>query len=158
MKSPRPLLIAGFALVAAVPAFFGSGCASSTSGNVYSRETTRRAQEVQTGTVQSVDAVEIQGERSGVGAVAGGAAGGVAGSTIGRGSGSTLAAVGGALAGAAAGAFAEEEITGAKGQEITVQLESGKTIVVVQEADTEFQPGDRVRVITAPDGTTRVRY
>jgi len=28
--------------------------------------------------------------------------------------------------------------------------------VVVQEADVSFASGDRVRIITAPDGTTRV--
>ena len=34
--------------------------------------------------------------------------------------------------------------------------DSGQTIVVVQEADVMIAPGDRVRIITAGDGTTRV--
>ncbi len=40
--------------------------------------------------------------------------------------------------------------------EIIVEKDNGHTIVVVQEADVLFNPGDRVRIITGSDGTTRV--
>ena len=133
-----------------------TGCASSTSGQVYSRGQVRQSQTVQMGTVESVRPVQIEGTKSGVGAVGGAVAGGFAGSTIGGGRGSTLAAVGGALAGAAAGSYAEEKMTNANGLEITVKLDSGGLIAVVQEADHPFYPGDRVRVLTAGDGSTRV--
>jgi outer membrane lipoprotein SlyB len=54
-------------------------------------------------------------------------------------------------AGTAAGVAAT-----AQGVEITVQLDSGRTLVVVQEGPVDaFRPGDRIRVLA--DGyTTRV--
>jgi len=138
-----------------VPALL-TGCASSNSGEVYSREQARRTQTVQLGTVQSVKNVRIEGTRSAVGPVAGGIGGGVVGSTIGAGKGSVLAALGGAALGAVGGAVAEEKLTKKAGLEITVKLDSGSTIAVVQEADVMYSVGERVRVLTGPDGTTRV--
>ena len=133
-----------------------AGCASSNSGEVYSRDQARRTQTVQMGTVQYVKNIRIEGTKSGVGAVGGGVAGGVLGSTIGGGKGSVLAAVGGAALGAVGGAVAEEQLTKKAGLEITVKLDSGATIAVVQEADVIFSVGERVRVLTGSDGTTRV--
>jgi outer membrane lipoprotein SlyB len=133
-----------------------AGCASSNSGEVYSRNQARRAQTVQMGAVQAVRSVQIEGTKSGVGAVGGGVAGGVVGSTIGGGKGSILAAVGGAALGAVGGAVAEEKLTKKNGLEITVKLDSGSIIAVVQEADVLFAIGERVRVLTGSDGTTRV--
>jgi len=133
-----------------------SGCASSQSGEVYSRDQARRTQTVQMGTVQFVKNIQIEGTKSGVGTVGGGVAGGVVGSTIGGGKGSILAAVGGAALGAVGGAVAEEKLTKKNGLEITVKLDSGSTIAVVQEADVMYSVGERVRVLTGSDGTTRV--
>jgi outer membrane lipoprotein SlyB len=133
-----------------------SGCASSRSGEVYSRDQARRAQTVQLGTVESVKPVRIEGTKSGLGTVGGGVVGGVAGSTIGSGAGSTLAALGGAIVGAVAGTAGEEAVTRKNGLEITVKLDTGTMLVVVQEADVAYAPGDRVRVLTGPDGVTRV--
>ena len=132
-----------------------TGCASSNSGDVYSRNQARTMQTVQMGTVQAVRSVQIEGTKSGVGAVGGGVAGGVLGSTIGGGRGSVLAAVGGAALGAVGGAVAEEKLTKKNGLEITVKLDSGPVIAVVQEADIMFSIGERVRVLTG-GGTTRV--
>jgi outer membrane lipoprotein SlyB len=133
-----------------------AGCASSRSGEVYSRDQARRAQTVQLGTVEFVKGVKIEGTKSGLGTTAGGIAGGVAGSTIGGGSGRTLAALGGAIVGAVAGTAGEEALTRRDGLEITVKLDSGRVLAVVQEADVLFAPGDRVRVLTGADGTVRV--
>jgi outer membrane lipoprotein SlyB len=133
-----------------------AGCASSNSGEVYSRDQARRTQTVQMGTVQFVKNIQIEGTKSGVGAVGGGVAGGVVGSTIGSGSGSILAAVGGAAIGAIGGAVAEEKLTKKNGLEITVKLDSGATIAVVQEADVMYSVGERVRVLTGSAGATRV--
>lgn len=144
-----------FVQISAVAALL-TGCASSRSGEVYSRDQARRTQTVQLGTVEFVKEVRIEGTKSGIGTVGGGIAGGVAGSTIGGGRGSTLAALGGAAVGAIAGTFAEEKLTKNDGLEITVKLDNGSVIAVVQEADVLFAPGDRVRVLTGPDGTTRI--
>jgi outer membrane lipoprotein SlyB len=133
-----------------------TGCASSRSSEVYSRDQTRQAHTVETGTVESVKEVLIEGTKTPVGAAAGAVAGGVLGSTIGRGRGRTLATVGGALLGAAGGAAAEEGLTSKKGLEIVVRKDSGETIVVVQEADVPIYPTDRVRILRGNDGTTRV--
>jgi outer membrane lipoprotein SlyB len=133
-----------------------SGCASSRSGEVYSRDQARQAQTLQLGTVEFVKNVQIEGTKSGIGTTAGGVAGGVAGSTIGHGAGSTLAAVGGAIAGAVVGTAGEEAVTRRDGLEITVRLDNSDVIAVVQEADVLFQVGDRVRILTGSDGTTRV--
>lgn len=133
-----------------------AGCASSNSGDVYSRGQARTTQTVQMGTVQAVRSVQIEGTKSGIGTVAGGVAGGVAGSTIGGGKGQVLAALGGAALGAVGGTVAEEKLTKKAGLEITVKLDSGSVIAVVQEADVMYSVGERVRVLTGPDGTTRV--
>ncbi|MFC1531836.1 glycine zipper 2TM domain-containing protein [Thermodesulfobacteriota bacterium] len=135
-----------------------SGCASSRSGQVYSRDHARKAHTIKLGTVEAVKQVSIEGTKSGVGAVAGGAIGGAVGSTIGSGSGKTVATVLGAVVGGVAGAATEDEVTKKDGLEITVELDNGDVIAVVQEADEPFIVGDRVRVLTGPDGTTRVRH
>ena len=133
-----------------------TGCASSNSGEVYSRDQVRRTQTVQLGTVQGVKNVRIEGTKSSIGTVAGAVAGGVAGSTIGAGSGRTLAALGGAALGAVGGTVAEEQLTKKSGLEITVKLDSGSVLAVVQDSDSLFSVGEGVRILTAPDGTTRV--
>lgn len=143
-----------------------AGCASSSS-NVYTYEQIMQAQTVDTGTVESVKSVIIQASHPPVaGAAIGGITGGVIGSAIGQGHGHgyrhgpdpgrDVATIVGALAGAAIGAAIEHEAGTKNGLEIVVNLDSGRTIVVVQEADVPMFPGDRVRVLTAPDGTTRV--
>jgi outer membrane lipoprotein SlyB len=109
------------------------------------------------GTVQSVRAVQIEGTQSGIGAVGGGVTGGVLGSMVGGGRGRVLGAVVGALGGAAVGAVAEEGLTKKNALEITVELDTGEILSVVQEADLQFSPGERVRVLRANDGTSRVQ-
>ncbi|NDY73616.1 hypothetical protein DO021_17880 [Desulfobacter hydrogenophilus] len=133
-----------------------AGCASSSS-NVYTYEQTMQAQIVDTGTVESVKSIIIQASNPPVaGGTIGGVTGGVLGSTVGRGHGRDVATIVGALAGAAIGAAIEHDAGTKNGFEIVINLDSGRTIVVVQEADVPMFPGDRVRVLTAPDGTTRV--
>lgn len=133
-----------------------AGCATSSSGQVYTREQTRRAMSVQLGTVEFVKSVRVEGSKSGLGAAIGGVVGGVGGGTVGGGKGSTLAALGGAAVGALAGHVAEGKLTELDGVEITVKLDDGQVIAVVQEADLLFAVGDRVRVLTDPHGTVRV--
>lgn len=100
--------------------------------------------------------VLIEGTKSGLGGVAGGLMGAVLGSTIGGGSGKRVAAVAGGIAGAAAGAAIEEGATRQKGLEITVKLDNGEVVSIVQAADEKFDEGDMVRVLRRPDGTARV--
>lgn len=148
---------ASFVLLAAVATLVG--CASSLSGASYSRDQARVAQEVEYGRVEAVRVVAIEGTKSNIGTGAGAIAGGVAGAGIGSGSTTrTVGALAGAILGGMAGAAAEEGLTRQDGLEITVRLDSGRTIAVVQAADVQFRPGDRVRVLYGRDGTTRVTY
>ncbi|MGZ8983887.1 MAG: glycine zipper 2TM domain-containing protein [Methylotenera sp.] len=144
-------------LIAALLSVLLAACASSNSGSVYSRDEARRVQTIKTGIVESVRQVKLEGTKSPIGTVAGGAVGGVAGSTIGHGRGSTIAAIVGAVAGGIAGAAAEEGITRKDGLEITVKLDGGGLVAVVQEADEPFNAGDKVRLIES-GGTTRVSH
>ncbi|MDF1553093.1 MAG: hypothetical protein P1P84_08530 [Deferrisomatales bacterium] len=133
-----------------------TGCASSMSGDVYSRDQARKVQRVEEGEIIAVREVMIEGTKSGAGAVAGGAVGGVLGSMLGGGKGQILGAVGGVIAGAGAGAVAEEAGTRQKGLEFTVKLASGEVIIIVQAADREYLVGEQVKVVRSPDGTARV--
>mgnify|MGYP000869509223 CR=1 FL=1 len=134
------------------------GCASSTSGEVYTRQQTREAQDVRLGYVESVRSVLIEGTKSGVGTLGGAALGGLAGSNIGKGKGQVAGAVGGAIVGGLAGSAIEENVTRQPGLEITVRLDGGRMTAVTQAADESFRPGDRVRVLTSYDGTARVAH
>lgn len=150
----RHMKIAGALLVAILAL---GGCASSRSGSVYTRDQARQVQEVQMGVVDSVRQVQLEGTKSPVGTAAGAVVGGVAGSNIGSGKGSTIGTVLGAVAGGLIGSAAEEGVTRKPGVEITVKLDGGRMIAVTQEADEEFHPGDRVRVLTG-GGVTRVSH
>lgn len=144
-------------LIVATLSFFLVACASSNSGSVYSRDEARKTQTVRMGIVESVRQVRIEGTKSPVGTVAGGAVGGIAGSSIGHGRGSAVAAVIGAVVGGLAGSAAEEGITRKDGLEITVKLDNGTMLAIVQEADVAFSPGERVRLVES-GGTTRVTH
>ncbi|HXE40092.1 MAG TPA: glycine zipper 2TM domain-containing protein [Azonexus sp.] len=133
-----------------------AGCASSKSGDVYSRDQARREQTVRMGLVESVREVLVEGTKSPVGTMAGAAVGGIAGSTLGHGKGSALTAVIGAVAGGLAGAAIEEGVTRRQALEITVRLDNGQFLAIVQEGDAaEFRAGDRVRLLST-GGETRV--
>ena len=134
-----------------------AACASSNSGSVYSRDEARKVQTVKTGVVESVRQVKLEGTKSPVGTIAGGAVGGIAGSSVGHGKGSAIAAVVGAVAGGLAGSAAEEAITRKDGVEITVKLDGGGLIAIVQEADEVFKAGEKVRILES-GGESRVSH
>lgn len=136
---------------------FLAACASSNSGSVYSRDDARKVQTIKTGVVESVRSVKLEGTKSPIGTVAGGAIGGIAGSSVGGGRGSAIAAVIGAVAGGLAGSAIEEGVTRKDALEITVKLDGGSMIAIVQEADEQFKPGDKVRIVENAD-TSRVTH
>lgn len=137
-----------------------AGCASSLSGSAYERRQGRTVQDVQMGVVEHVREVQIEGTKSGIGSAAGSVIGGTVGGHAGgnRGSvGRVVGGVAGAVVGGIAGAAAEEGTTRQKGFEITVKLDSGRMIAVVQAADEAFAVGDRVRILSG-QGITRVTH
>ena len=98
----------------------------------------------QCGTVEAVNAVEV-GDATGLGAVAGAVAGGVLGNQVGKGKGRTLATVIGAVGGGVAGHYGEKYIK--KGHwEVIVKMDDGSRQTVKLGAETDLQPGDKVRV------------
>ena len=144
-------------VLATTTAFFGllGGCVTHESGNVYSKHEAGREQTVRMATVDSVRKVKLEGGQSGAGAVAGGAVGGISGAQVGHSAGSSVAAVLGAVAGGVAGNMIENKATEKDALEITVKMDSGEYRAIVQEADQQFQAGQRVRLLTS-GGVTRV--
>lgn len=135
-----------------------AACATSRSGNVYTRDQARQEMTVRTGVVESVREVQMEGTRSGVGSVGGAAVGGIAGSGVGGGKGQMVGAILGAVAGGLAGSAIEEGTTRKQAMELTIRLDSGQTIAIVQEGDPAlFRSGDRVRVLSRY-GETRVTH
>ena len=125
-----------------------AGCETSPSSSTFNRSEVGVAQTVEWGTITAIRDVTIQNDSRGVATVTGALLGGIAGSTIGRG---TRANTAGAVAGAAAGGAVGRGMARGNhpGVEITVQLESGRTVAVAQDGrSTDYRVGDRVRVTT----------
>lgn len=150
MKSKLLILISTAVLV--------SSCAQdSLTGDAYSRGEAGMAQSVTMGRVTSIRPVKIEGGNEG-GALLGAVAGGLLGSKLGGGNTAhTAGAIGGALAGSALGSHAQKSMSSRNGLEITVKLDRGDSISVVQEVGPgdDFSVGSRVRVLTS-GGRTRV--
>ena len=150
----RTSALVGTLLVAAVLA----GCQSNPPvGDTVRRNEVQNMQSVEFGVVTQVRPVNIQPNSTALGTTTGAVVGGAVGSNLGNSTFSnTAGAVGGAVAGGMAG-NAVQSIAGARqGVEVTVRLDSGRTVTVIQEGSpNEFRPGDRVRV--SSDGrNTRV--
>ena len=140
-----------------VTALLLAACAPSQRGDVYQRGQALRAQTVEMAVVETVRPVQIAGTNSGVGTLGGASLGGIAGSTVGGGSRANAAgAIAGAIIGGMVGSAVEQGTSQRPGVEVTVRLDSGRMIAVIQDdAGEAFRPGDRVRVLS--DGvTTRV--
>jgi len=133
------------------------GCAYNAGSRDYRGYQVMGEQSVRFGVVESVRDVSIAPGNTGVGAASGAALGGIAGSTVGGGSGQVAGAIGGAILGGLLGTQIEKSANERPGVEVTVLLDSGKYVAVVQEADEAFHPGDRVRVVSG-HGTTRVTH
>ena len=134
-----------------------NACASSNAGDVYSRDEARKIQTIRKGVVESVRTVKLEGTKTPIGTATGAVIGGVAGSSVGDGKGSAIAAVIGAVAGGLLGSAAEEGLTRKDAFEITIKLDNGSLVAIVQEATEKFSPGDSVRLIEN-GGVTRVSH
>lgn len=153
MRNPV-LLAASFAVLTLL-----GGCASSLTGDTYSRDEARTVQTVRMGTIEALRPVKIEGTKTPIGAGAGAVIGGVAGSGVGGGRGSAVAAVIGAVAGGLLGAMTEEGLTRTQGVEITVREDDGSMRAYVQQVQENevFRVGERVRISTV-GGTSRVSH
>ena len=126
------------------------GCAlpESTSGDTYSRDSTRQGYAVRIGTIINIDQVTLAAENSGAGSIGGGVLGGAIGSTMGGGSGHLVGAAAGAVVGAIAGGAVESAATRGKALELTVQYDDGTAEAITQESGHDvFVVGQKVRVL-----------
>jgi outer membrane lipoprotein SlyB len=148
---------ARLAVLAVLGATLVGGCATPQTGDTYTRGEVLRAQTVEMGVLESIRPVKIESGQTGVGTLGGAALGGVAGSALGSGTRASVAGgIAGAIVGGLVGTAVEKEVGKADGVELTVRLDSGRMIAVVQEGSgAEFRPGDRVRV-TSDGYATRV--
>jgi outer membrane lipoprotein SlyB len=134
--------------VLALPLFLGSCAQQSLTGDSYSRSEAGTPQSVRTGKITSIRNVNLEGSSTG-GTVLGAVAGGFLGRQVGSGSGQDAATVGGAVLGGVAGSHAGKAINNRPGLEITVRMDEGGSLSIVQQVNPResFSVGERVRVL-----------
>lgn len=148
------------ALIGGLTALLLSSCATTKTEEVYNREGVQPVEAVQTGVIESIKPIQIGGNITPIGNTTVGILGRVAGAAAGGGGAVSqiLATLGGML-GSIAGASAEEAITRKEGIKITLMLDYGETIAIVQAIDDKetFKTGEKVKVIDH-DGIKRVAH
>jgi outer membrane lipoprotein SlyB len=124
-------------------------------GGGYRTEPLPAAEPERSGVVEEVRPVPLGNNRVGsvAGTVVGGSAGAAAGRTVGSGRGSQASSVVGAVAGSIAGNMIAQSVVNPDGIEITLRLDNGRQLLVVQPAGETFKPGERVRVLSDQQGT-----
>ncbi len=142
---------------AAIGALLLGGCAYHAGSGDYRGYEVRGEQSVRFGVVESVRDVRINPRETGVGTAGGATLGAIAGSNVGGGNAQIAGAIGGAILGGIIGQNVERSANERSGVELTVLLDSGKYIAVVQEPDESFRAGDRVRILSGR-GATRVTH
>ncbi len=148
----KPTICAALLLAA-----LSGGCAYHAGSGDYRSYEAGAEQSVRFGVVETVRPVRINPPESGLGATSGFVVGSIAGSHLGRGNGEIVGAVAGAILGSIIGSHVEDQANQRPGIEVTVRLDSGRYIAVVQEPDEAFESGDRVRVLSGR-GSTRVTH
>ncbi|MDP1983099.1 MAG: glycine zipper 2TM domain-containing protein [Sulfuritalea sp.] len=107
-------------------------------------QTARRC--VNCGVIEAINLVEVKGEGSYLGKIAGGLAGIVIGNQIGEGNTRTVAQVAGAAGGAYVGNEIEKRAKTTKHYEVVVRLENGGAQTITYAAQPPFAVGARVKV------------
>ena len=136
---------------------FLTSCAnSSLKPDTYDRDSSQRISNVLYGEVVSLKRVSIEGETKS-GTIVGGLVGAAAGSQVSDSKPeSEIGAVLGGAIGATIGGNVSKNIQSVEGIQLTINMDGGRTISVVQEiSDYKFEVGDLVEVITIK-GRTRI--
>lgn len=141
-----------------------AACVPQEKKNVYNENEVGKNTVVSFGKVLSFRNVKVEGNSSGIGALAGAGAGGLAGSAIGRGNGSLAGLIAGAVIGGVGGAIAEQKLRDQVGVEYIIRfasLDLTKSIVqTIQKEEAVIsvgtcvmvqQSGDYQRVLPATD-------
>ena len=136
-----------------------SGCAEmGTLGGTQYGDTagTVASQADRNGRIASTEIVKVDASyKFGIGTAIGAVAGGLLGSQIGSGRGATAATVAGAAAGAAAGTYAESKMNKVDAQRVTVRMNTGGQLVILQPVDSRLRNGMYV-IVEGSGETARV--
>jgi len=137
LKTLVPLALAGLL-----------GACSTTSPDVIARSDAGRLSSAQSGTVEAVRAVTVEGTQSGVGAAAGALVLGHAGSSVGSRREQVAVGTLGAVLGGVLGNAIERSSNREDALEIVVRMPDGGRQAVVQAKGAEvFKPGDAVTIV-----------
>lgn len=98
------------------------------------------------GVVTSINAVETEGQGSGLGVIAGGLVGGLLGNQVGDGTGRDLTTIAGAVGGAFAGNKIEKNVKKTTGYDIIVRMDSGAQHTFHQASVPSLAIGQRVKI------------
>jgi len=109
-------------------------------------ERARKVACVSCGVVVAINVVEVKGDGTYLGKIAGGVVGALLGSQVGKGRGTTVAQVAGAAGGYFAGNEIERRMKATKHYEVVVRLENGGSRTVSYAQHPGFAVGTRVRV------------
>lgn len=131
---------------------------TSCGGKRYSDGSLRESQAVRHGVVLDVTEVMVAEDPSLIGPAIGLAAGGLLGSAFGAGTGRTLFVLGGAALGADVGGGIDYRTRNYKALQITMELDNGNVLMVVQGYDELFVRGDEVRIIVIDEERARVQH
>lgn len=101
---------------------------------------------VNCGVVEAINLVEVKGDGSYLGKIAGGVVGALLGSQIGHGKGTTVAEVAGAAGGVYVGNEIEKRMKTTKHYDVVVRLENGGSRTISYATQPGFAVGARVRV------------
>lgn len=99
------------------------------------------------GTIETIRTVELHGDSSSLGAIAGGLAGGMLGNQMGRGRGRTAMTIIGTAGGALAGNEIGRDLKMHHAYRVTVRMDDGSFWTLLQASPPAFAVGDKVRVI-----------
>jgi len=140
----------------AVLAAFALAACTTTSPDVVQKHDAQRMSQIQDATVLAVRPVVIDGNQSGVGAVAGGVVGGISGSSVGGRREAAIVGVLVAIVGSVVGNAIERAATKEDAVELILQLRNGERRALVQAKGEELlSPGEAVILVTTA-GKTRV--
>lgn len=137
---PAILIAMGVGGCSDMPQLGGGPKYGDTSGAVSS-------QSERNGKITALDVIQVdENYKLGVGTAVGAVAGGLLGSQIGKGDGSTLGAVLGAAAGAVAGTAVESKMKKQEAQRVSVKMNTGGSVTIVQPLDARLKTGLNVRI------------
>lgn len=100
------------------------------------------------GVITAINKVEVRGDASPVGAVAGGVIGGLLGNQIGGGDGRKVATVAGAVGGAVVGhQIAKDQADRRSAYEVAIRMGDGSELKMMQDTPPAMRVGDAVRIV-----------